>query len=84
MNKTGFIETLSERLNYSIEECTKINEIIERNFIISKQSKERIINNFINELNYTEEQADNVYNIAVEIITKSIKEKIIHPFKGRD
>lgn len=84
MNKTDFINELSNRTNYSIEECTKINEIIERNFIISKKSKEKIITDFINELNYTEEQAENVYKIAVEIITKSIKEKIIHPFKGRD
>ena len=84
MNKTGFINELSNRTNYSYEECTKIDEIIERNFIISKQSKSKIINSLIEELNYTEQEANNIYNIAVEIITQSIKEKVIHPFKGRD
>ena len=84
MNKTEFINELSNKTNYSIEECTKINEIIERNFIISKRSKEKIINNLISELDYTDEEADNIYNISVEIIKKSIKEKLIHPFNGRD
>lgn len=84
MNKSGFIKELSNRTNYSIEECTKINEIIERNFIISKQSKDKIISSLISELNYSEEQADNIYNISVEIITKAIKEKIKHPFRSQD
>ena len=80
MNKNEFIRELSNKTNYSIEECTKINEILENNFIISKQSKEKIINSLVNELNYTLEEADNIYNISVEMIAKSIKEKLKHPF----
>ena len=84
MNKTGFINELSEKLGYSIEDCTKINEVIENNFIISRKSKDKIITELINVLNIDEEKADEIYNTSVEIITKSLKGKIKHPFKNQD
>ena len=39
-----FIKCLSCKLNYSIERATKINEILENNFFISKKSKDPIKN----------------------------------------
>jgi nucleoid DNA-binding protein len=82
MNKSEFIKKLSERLNYSIEDCTRINSILEDNFIISRKSKDKIIACLINEFNISEEEADKIYNISVEIISTSIKNKILHPFKS--
>ncbi len=84
MNKTSFINELSEKLGYSIEECTKINEVIENNFIISRKSKDKIISELGNVLNIDEIKAEEIYNTSVEIITKSIKNRIKHPFKSQD
>lgn len=84
MNKTEFIKTLSEKINYSIEDTTIINSILEDNFVISKKNKEKIINSLMNELKIDELEADRIYNTSVEIISKEIKNKIKHPFRGKD
>ena len=84
MNKTSFINELSEKLGYSIEECTKINEVIENNFIISRKSKDKIISELGNVLNIDEIKAEEIYNTSVEIITKSKKNRIKHPFKSQE
>lgn len=84
MNKSQFINELSKKTNYSIEDCTRINSILEDNFIISRKSKDKIVSSLMSEFNISEEEANNIYNISVEIITTSIKNKIKHPFKGQD
>ena len=84
MNKTEFIKKLSEKTNYSIEDCTIINSILEDNFIISKKSKDKIIDSLMKDLNIDYNEADNIYNISAELITKEIKNKLNHPFKGKD
>ena len=84
MNKLQFINELSKKTNYSIEDCTRINSILEDNFIISRKSKDKIVSSLMSEFNISEEEANNIYNISVEIITTSIKNKIKHPFKGQD
>ncbi len=84
MNKTKFIKKLSEKTGYSIEDCTRINSIIEDNFIISKKSKEKIINDLMIEFNINYEEASRIYEISTEIIVTAIKTKLIHPFKNQD
>lgn len=84
MNKSQFINELSKKTNYSIEDCTRINSILEDNFIISRKSKDKIVSSLMSEFNISEEEANTIYNISVEIITTSIKNKIKHPFKGQD
>lgn len=81
MNKTEFIKTLSEKTGYSIEKCTIINSILEDNFVISKKNKCKIIDSLMNELNINYDEADNIYNVSIELISKTIKDKIKHPFK---
>lgn len=84
MNKSHFINELSKKTNYSIEDCTRINSILEDNFIISRKSKDKIVSSLMSEFNISEEEANTIYNISVEIITTSIKNKIKHPFKDQD
>ena len=84
MNKTGFIKALSEKTNYSIEDCTRINSILEDNFIISKKNKCKIVDQLMKEMNVDYDEADNIYNISVELISSQIKDKIKHPFKSKD
>ena len=84
MNKTDFINELSKKANYNINDCTKINEIIEKNFIISRRNKQKIIIELIETFKISNDEAENIYNISVEIIKNGIKEKFKHPFKNQD
>ena len=84
MNKHGFIEELEKELNYDEEKCILINSIIEDHFIIGKNNKEKIINDLIEKLTISEEEAENIYETASKIITSAIKNKIAHPFRSKD
>lgn len=84
MNKSEFIRTLMKSLNINESECSKINDILESEFFIGKKNKDIIINKLVNELDYSNEKADNIYNTAMNIISSSIKDKLFHPFKGED
>lgn len=84
MNKKEFIKELSNKLDYSEEQCIIINSILEDNFFISKKSKDKIIDELIEKLNVDYEKAEVIYNTCVEIATKSIKEKLRHPFRKKD
>lgn len=84
MNKVEFIEALSKELSYSKEKCTIINEILESNFFISKKSKDKIIDELVQNLEINYEEAINVYDIAVTIIRNEVKNKLKHPFKSKD
>ena len=54
MNKSQFINELSKKTNYSIEDCTRINSILEDNFIISRKSKDKIVSSLMSEFNISE------------------------------
>ena len=84
MNKTEFIKKLQEKLNYDEEKCVIINDILENNFLIGKKNKEIMINEFITKLEVTEIEANNIYETAMEILSKEVKKKIMHPFRSRD
>ena len=84
MNKKEFIEKLSKELNCDIDYSRKINDLLEENFFIGKRNKEKTINTFMYGLNITKEEAENIYNVSMKIITTGIKNKIIHPFKDKD
>lgn len=72
MNKKDFINKLKELTNYSEENCILINEIIESHFIIGRNNKIKIMNDFIEKLKIPEEKADELYNICMQIILKNI------------
>ncbi len=84
MNKTEFIKKLQEKLNYDEEKCVIINDILENNFLIGKKNKEIMINEFVTKLEVTEIEANNIYETAMEILSKEVKKKIMHPFRSRD
>jgi nucleoid DNA-binding protein len=82
MNKTKFIQTISEKTGYSIEDSTRINDVIERNFIISKKSKDKIVEDLIKEFNISNEESERIYEICTEIMVTAIKDKLKHPFRS--
>lgn len=84
MNKTEFINELANQINYPLEKCTLINEVLESNFFISKKSKDKIIMDLIQKLDIDKTEADRIYNNSAKIIADQIKNKLKHPFKDQD
>ena len=84
MNKRGFIEQLAKETGLSEEKCIVIDDCIEQYFLIGKNNKEKTINLLMEKLNFDYDKADEIYNIAIKIISSNIKYKIKHPFKSQD
>lgn len=84
MNKTGFIKELAKQTGYDEEKCILINDIIENYFIFGKKNKVKIIKDLQVKATLSDDDAENVYDIAIRIITGEIKNKLKHPFKSKD
>lgn len=76
MNKNDFIEELLQRLNYSKEEVSKINNILEKNFFISKKSKEKIITKLMSTLNISLEEANRIYDTARSLLKEEVDKNL--------
>ncbi len=81
MNRSKFIEELSEKTKYSIQDSEIICTIYEKHFIVGRKNKQKIIDDLVDELKISFEEADEIYNKSSEIIATAIKNKILHPFK---
>lgn len=84
MNKEKFIQTLKEKLNVDIAQAKIINNIIESDNIFGKKNKDKIIKDFMEQLNIENKKANEIYETSMNIITNAIKNKIRHPFKSQD
>lgn len=84
MNKNEFLKELAKQTGYEEEKCGRINGIIEDTFLIGKKNKEKMIADFKEKLNIDDEEANKIYETAIEIISKGIKDKLKHPFKSQD
>lgn len=84
MNKTGFIKELSKQTGYDEEKCILINDIMENYFIFEKKNKDKIIKDLQIKAGLNEDDSENVYDIAMKIITEEIKNKLKHPFKNQN
>ncbi len=84
MNKTGLIKELSVKLDVSEEKASKIESLLEENFIVGKKNKEKTVELFMNELDLSLEEADELYNQSMDVIKDCLVDKIKHPFKGND
>lgn len=84
MNKKKFIQTLKEKLNVDIAQAKIINNIIESDNIFGKKNKDKIIKDFMEQLNIENKKANEIYETSMNIITNAIKDKIKHPFKSQD
>ncbi len=83
MNKNEFIKELSKQTGYDEERCTLINNVIENYFIFRKKNREKIIKDLQSTVKLSEDDAENVYDIAMRIITEEMKNKLRHPFKSK-
>ena len=80
MNKTDFIKKLSKELNFDLEKTNIVNDILENNFIIGKNNKEKMIKQLCDKLKINEKDANKIYDKAMEIVAKEIKNKIKNKF----
>ncbi len=81
MNKNGFISELQEKIGYSKEKCIVIVNILENHFIIGKNNKKKIINDLVSN-SFSEDEAENIYDISMKIIILELKNKFKHPFRN--
>jgi len=84
MNKTGFIKKLSKQTGYDEEKCIIINSVMENYFIFGRKNKDKIIKDLQIKVTLTEDDAENVYDIAMKIIMSEVKDNLKHPFKSKD
>lgn len=84
MNKNEFILELEKELSYSKDKCIIINDVLENNFFISKQSKNKIIDELMQNLNVDNNEATYIYEVAIRIVKEEVKNKFKHPFKSKD
>lgn len=68
-------EKLKEVTNRSEEECITINDILNNNFVIGRNNKIKIVNEFMEKLNISASDADELYNKCCEIIVKGMFRK---------
>ena len=84
MNKMGFIKELSKQTGYDEQKCILINDIIENYFIFGRKNKDKIIKDLQINASLNEDDAENIYDISMKIITGEIKNKLKHPFKSQN
>lgn len=72
MNKAEVVKKLMEKTEYSEEKCVILNDILENHFIVGKNNKEKIVNDIIEKLDVTYEQADELYNVCMELVVKGV------------
>ena len=81
MNKTEFLNELSKQTNLTEKEALLVNDILEKNFFISKKNKDKIISELVIKLDISLDKATEIYNICRKIVSDEIKDKLKHPFK---
>ena len=84
MNKREFINKIHDELKLELDKCEIINSTFEDTFIFGKNNKEIICGNLIERLNIDIDEANNIYDKVMNIITTEIKNKIKHPFRNKE
>jgi len=81
-NKHALLVDLKERLKCSEEDCVIINNIIEETSLFGKKNKQKMIDEFMNQLDVSLDRANEIYDTFMDIFKSRVKWKIRHPFKS--
>ena len=84
MNKMSFTKKISEELNVDLDYAKRIIKSFDEYPMVGRENKNKIIASLIEELNISEDEADNIYNVVSAIAAKAVKDKLLHPFKKED
>ena len=76
MDKTDFIAKLKELTNYDEEKCNIINDVVQNNFWIGKDAKDKIVNALKERLHISDEDVEKLYNICKQILGDEVMDKI--------
>ena len=80
MNKSELIKALSSKIGYSVEDTTRINDVLEENCIRGKKTKEKIISRLMEVIKIDEVEANRIYNSFAELLKDGLIDKLKHPF----
>lgn len=84
MNKAGFIKELQSRTDFTEEQCTVINSVLEDHFIFHKKNKPIVVADIAEKLSIDETQSDEVYEISMSIIRAEKKKTLRRPLGSRE
>ena len=84
MNKKEFLNELSRQTDLNESEAILVNDILEKNFFISKKNKDKIISELVIKLDISLDRATVIYDISKNIISNAIMNKLKQPFKSQD
>lgn len=76
MDKLDFINKLKELTNYDDEKCNIISEVVQNNFSIGEDAKDKIINALKDRLHISDEDVEKIYNICKQILGDEVMDKI--------
>ncbi len=76
MDKLDFINKLKELTNYDDEKCNIISEVVQNNFSIGEDAKDKIINALKDRLHISDEDVEKLYNICKQILGDEVMDKI--------
>ncbi len=84
MNKKEFLNELCKQTDLNESKAISVNDILEKNFFISKKNKDKIISELVIKLNISLDKATEIYNICKKIVSNEIMNKLKQPFKNQD
>ncbi len=84
VNKKEFLHELSKQTNLTENETILVNDILEKHFFISRKNKDKIISEFVIQLDISLDKATEIYNICKKIVSNEIINKLKHPFEDQN
>lgn len=80
MNKKELACLLKEKIGLEEQEGVLVFTILERYFFFNEKTKDKIVEEFVHELQIPKEKAEHIYEVAIQILFTQIKERLKHPF----
>lgn len=81
MNNKQVMKKVNDKLKLDYKSLLIFSKIVNDIPVIGKKNKEKMIEEFIEQLNVDETMAEHYYEVFSEVITTAIKNKLKHPFK---
>lgn len=83
MNKSDFIKELESITQYSAEQCTVINDVLENHYIFRKKNKPKVVAELSERLGVDEAEADNIYETSMSIIKTEMGRAVRRPIGAK-
>lgn len=81
MNNKELMKKVNDELKLDDKSLMIFSNIVNDIPVVGKLNKEKIIKEFVKQLNVDEMVAEHYYDVFYRIITSAIKDKLKHPFK---